>query len=90
VQSRKNKETIMNVKLTDLTLAGWLLALTTVALIAVLMVYAGSLFTELIPGAKGMPVLLAVPGPIIGILFFGIGAFALRLAGVRVIRKAAR
>lgn len=77
----------MNVKLTDLTLVGWLPALATVAVVVVLEIYSGSLLAEMIPGANALPVLLAVPGLVIGVLFFVLGALALRVAGLPVVKK---
>jgi len=78
----------MNVKLTDLSLVGWLLALTTMAVVAALMIFSGTLFGEMIPNASGATAhLLAIPGPIIGIIFFGITAFVLGKFGMPVLRK---
>jgi hypothetical protein len=77
----------MNMKLSDMTLVGWLLALATIALVIILEVFSGSLFAEMIPGASALPVLLAIPGLIIGVLCFALGTLVLRFVGLPVVRK---
>jgi hypothetical protein len=78
----------MNIKLSDLTLVGWLLALATIGIVVLLAIYSGTLWTEIMPGMRGPEVLLAAPSILIGILFFGIGTFVLRAAGFPIVKRA--
>jgi hypothetical protein len=76
----------MNVKLSDLTLVGWLLTLLTVTVIVVLMIYSGRIWHAVLPGGTYPAVLLAAPGLLLGVLFFAAGAGALEALGLPVVR----
>lgn len=77
----------MNVKLSDLSLVGWLVALATIALVVVLMIYSGQIYAHVLPAGRYPAFALAIPGLIIGAIFFGISAAILRRAGHPIVRK---
>jgi hypothetical protein len=79
--------TIMNIKLSDLTLTGWLLTLVTLTLVVVLMIFSGRLFYSILPAGRYPAMLLIAPGLFIGIAFFGISALVLNKIGLPVVRK---
>jgi hypothetical protein len=78
----------MNIKLRDLTLAGWLLTLVTIGIIVLLMIYSGSLWQDILPPGRYPASLLAAPGLIIGLAFFGVCSALLRAIGIPVVRSA--
>jgi hypothetical protein len=77
----------MNIKLSDLTLVGWLLALVTIGLIVVLMIFSGRIWSDILPEGRYPTILLAAPGLIIGIVFFAIGAVVLKAVGLPVVKR---
>jgi hypothetical protein len=77
----------MNVKLSDLTLVGWLLALVTSGLIVVLMIFSGIIWYHILPAGRYPTIMLIAPGLIIGIVFFAIGAVVLKAVGLPVIKR---
>src|SRR5438128_1464920 len=76
----------MNIKLSNLTLGGWLLAAATIGLIVVLMLISGNLWYGLLPEGRYPAILLAAPGLGIGILFFVLCAWVLKAAGLPVVK----
>jgi hypothetical protein len=77
----------MNIKLSDLTAVGWLLTLATIGIIVVLMIYSGSIWNDVLPAGRYPAILLAAPGLIIGIVFFAVGAFVLKAAGLPAFKR---
>lgn len=77
---------LMNINLSDLTLVGWLLTLATIGIIVVLMIFSGGIWNDLLPPGRYPALLLAVPGLLIGILFFAIGALVLKAVGQPVMK----
>lgn len=76
------------IKLSDLSLTGWLLTLLTIALILVLMIFSGKIWHGILPPGRYPALLLAAPGLVIGIVFFIIGAIVLKIAGFPVTKTA--
>lgn len=75
------------IKLSDLTLAGWLLTLATIAVVAGLLVAFGGMWNELLPEGQYSVFLLALPGLLAGIVFFIIGAVILKAVGLPVTKR---
>jgi hypothetical protein len=77
----------MNVKLSDLSLVGWMVTLVTVALVVVLMLFSGTLYTSILPAGRYPTMLLIAPGLILGIAFFAISAMILNRMGLPIVRR---
>ncbi|MGL4552646.1 MAG: hypothetical protein ACRC33_15845, partial [Gemmataceae bacterium] len=78
-----------DIKLADLTAAGWALTAATVVLVLGLM---GVTIRFLWGGAysgRGFALAMALPGLLAGVAFFALGAFALKAAGLPVVRRPA-
>ena len=80
---------VFDIKLSDLTVWGWLLALATIGLIVGLMIpWGGWLYDALPKGRFPYPaLLLALPVLLVGIGVFVLGTIALNAIGLHVIRK---
>ena len=76
------------IKLSDLTLAGWLLTLATIGVIVGLLVGFGGYWNDLLPSGQYPAILLALPGLAAGVLFFVIGAVVLRAVGLPIVKTA--
>jgi hypothetical protein len=79
----------MKMKMSDLTLAGWLLSLLTIGIIIVLIISSLVLAFAILPGGRYptmLMVLLAAPGFIVGIVLFALGALFLKAVGFPVIK----
>ena len=76
----------MNIKLSDLTLVGWLLTLLTITLTVVLIIYSGKVWHAILPGGTYPALLLAAPGLFLGIIFFVVGASTLESIGWPIVR----
>ena len=80
---------MLDIKLSDLTVWGWLLALATIGLIVGLMIPWGGWLYDVLPGDR-FPypaILLALPVLLLGIGIFVLGAVALNAIGLHVVRK---
>jgi uncharacterized BrkB/YihY/UPF0761 family membrane protein len=76
----------MNIKLSDLTRAGWLLTLITIALVIVLMMVSAQIWYDILPRERYPPLLLAAPGLVLVVAFFMIGSAAFKAAGYPVVK----
>ena len=76
------------IKLSDLTLVGWLLTLATIGVIVGLLVGFGGMWNDLLPSGQYPVILLAIPGLVAGVLFFIIGAVVLKAVGLPVVKPA--
>ena len=74
------------IKLSDLTLVGWLLTLATTGVIVGLLVGFGGMWNDQLPSGQYPVILLAIPGLIAGVLFFIIGAVVLKAVGLPVVK----
>ena len=77
------------IKLSDLTLAGWLLTLATIGVVVGLLVAFGGMWNELLPDGQYPAILLALPGLLAGVVFFVVGALVLKAVGLPVTAGAA-
>ena len=75
------------IKLSDLTLVGWLLTLATIAVIVGLLVAFGGMWNDLVPDGQYPAILLALPGLLAGVVFFIVGAVILKAVGLPVTKQ---
>ena len=76
----------MNVRLSDLTLAGWALAVSTVTLMAAAAFYSGGIWSEVLPAGRYPAIILLAPGLLLSLGFFAIGVKVLDRLGYPVTR----
>ena len=77
----------MNIRLSDLTVWGWMLLLATVGVIFGLMIRWGRWLYDMLPPGGYPTLLLALPVLLLGIGFYALGALLLNAIGLRVIRQ---
>jgi hypothetical protein len=77
----------MKIRLSDLTVWGWILLFATVGVIFVLMIPWGQWLYDILPPGGYPALLIGLPVLLIGICFYAIGALLLNTIGLHVIRR---
>src|SRR5207249_3894452 len=78
---------LMDMKLSQLTLAGWLLTLVTIGIVVVLIVVTGFVWNSIFPAVGCPELLLGAPGIIIGVAFYSLSARVLKKMGLPVVKR---